>query len=132
MKIINIISLLLLIFILYIFFIRGTKLCSIFKNIKSSISDTNKLSNGNKNILILYYVSYCSYCKRFFPTWKKIKNKLKNKVIFIEINGEKNKDICERDDVNLFPTIRLIKKGEKIIDYNGNRSYKDLLNFAQL
>jgi len=136
-----ILTLLIITFILFIIYLYKNKYqlwgwqlgCN--SNNKKEEMNNSLLSSSKtkkqKNILILYYVTYCGHCKKLFPTWNKLKKQLKNKVIFIDINGEKKQNICKRDSVNAFPTIRLIKNGE-IIDYNGDRSYKDLLNFAKL
>jgi len=89
-------------------------------------------NSKDKNILLLYFVPWCGYCRKLTPIWKKIQKKLKGRVTCISINCEKSPDLCKRDGVTGYPTIRLVTKDGKVIDYDGDRSESDLSNFALL
>ena len=86
----------------------------------------------NDNIEVrLYYAPWCGHCKNFKPKWKKIKNsELKNKVTFVEINGDDNLDMCRERKVDAFPTLR-VSKNEKEHDYDGDFSVKGVKVFIE-
>ena len=44
------------------------------------------------------------------------------------INCEEHPMLCERDNITGYPTLRLVS-GNKIIEYQGDRSLNDLLKF---
>lgn len=73
--------------------------------------------------LKLYYTNWCGWSKKFLPTWDELTKNVKD-VAFEKIDCEKQK--CE--NVPGFPFIVLEKNGKKI-NYNGNRTYDDVLKF---
>ena len=79
----------------------------------------------------LYYAPWCGHCKNFKPKWKKLKNsELKNKVTFVEINGDDNLELCRERNVDAFPTLRVSKNGKEH-DYNGGHNVKDVRGFIE-
>lgn len=86
----------------------------------------------NMNTIVLYHTPWCGYCKRFKPTWQKLKDKHKNMVKFVDINCEKHKDVCKTHEISSYPTIRLITNDGKVVEYDGDRSEDDLLKFISM
>lgn len=98
--------------------------------------DTKKIENfliGRKydKTLLLYHMPWCGYCKNFMPVWNMLKPyRDYYKVDMQSINCERYPEICKRDNVQSYPTIRLVS-GNKIIEYDGNRTLEDLLQFIK-
>jgi len=86
------------------------------------IPTVEKFKN-NMPILKLYYTNWCEWSKRFFPTWDRLTETVKS-VSFEKLDCEKQK--CE--NIPGFPFIVLEKNG-KNINYNGDRSYNDIVKF---
>lgn len=86
----------------------------------------------NSKVLILYHAPWCGYCKKFMPTWHVVKKKYSNQLKFIEINCDDNKSLCEKHGISSYPTIRLLTKDNKVIDYAGDRSEDDLIKFISI
>lgn len=85
---------------------------------------------NDEKILVLYHVDWCKWCQKFKPIWNKLKSELNVKMV--DINCEKNKFVCDRDDVNGFPTIRLVtNQGAKVIDYDGPREKEPIKDFVK-
>ena len=78
-------------------------------------------------ILKLYYANWCGWSKKFLPTWEQLENKIKN-IKFVKIDCEANKNMC--DNIPGYPFLILEKNGTKI-NYNGDRSYDDIVNFLK-
>ena len=69
----------------------------------------------------------CKYCDKFEKTWNKLIDNHKE-IKMIKINGPKNKRMNKKYDVESYPTIILIDKGEHEI-FEVKRTYKKLKEF---
>ena len=76
-------------------------------------------------VLKLYYTNWCGWSKKFLPTWAQLEKKIKN-VKLVKIDCEKSKGMCE--NIPGYPFLVLEKNGKKI-NYNGDRSYGDIIKF---
>ena len=86
----------------------------------------------SKPILVLFYVSWCGYCKQIMPIWAKIKKKLnKNKHIIVkELNGDIFTKVVKKCEIKGYPTILFFDKN-KVIEYKGNRTVEAILQFLR-
>lgn len=68
------------------------------------------------------------------PTWEDLAGKFVGtsnaKVAKVDCTLDENKDLCNEQAVDGFPTIFLYKNGEKVEEYNGSRSLDDLFEFV--
>jgi thiol-disulfide isomerase/thioredoxin len=101
-----------------------------YKGVSSNSKFIEKINSG-KPMLILYYADWCGHCNEFKGSWNQIANILsKNrKINVVQVEHSNLKGLPSKyNAVNGFPTIRIIK-GSKIIEYNGTRSTKSLIEF---
>ena len=104
-------------------------------NIKSNYYNSLILfNNHNKTPLFVNFnTTWCYWSKKLNPSWKKLEIDMSNKdikIIDIKCDKDNNKELCKRYQINGYPTIKLII-GNKIIDYEGNRSFEDMKNFIE-
>ena len=105
------------------------------KNIEKNIEKNKKIKKNikkkiNKTIKC-FSVSWCGYCKDFLKTngiWNKLKNKYSNKLNFKIIDCDINKNECNKNNIESYPSIILFLKNKKVL-YNSDRSYKKLDKF---
>lgn len=68
------------------------------------------------------------------PTWDELAVKFAGnpsaKVAKVDCTLEENKDLCNEQGVDGFPTIFIYKNGDKVEEYNGSRSLDDLYSFV--
>tara|TARA_B100001094_G_C18166108_1_gene792158 strand:- start:1939 stop:2406 length:468 start_codon:yes stop_codon:yes gene_type:complete len=96
-------------------------------------------NSNNKNKFIpqlkLFSVEWCGHCKRFKKqngVWNKLKNNpiFKNKLEFIDIDGDEQPKLVQDNDIEGYPTLILFCKNKKIL-YNGDRTEKDIIKFLK-
>ena len=86
---------------------------------------------------IKFFAPWCGHCKRLAPTWDELAAKftdVKNvKIAKIDCtsNDNKNKDLCNDQGVNGFPTLNIYKDGKKVTEYSGSRKVEDLEAFVK-
>ena len=93
--------------------------------------NSNSESNGdssNKCKLILFHAHWCGHCKKMKPDWNRVKNEFPDRCeeYESEVITEEQRS---KYNIKGYPTI-LVLRGEKIEEYNGERSYmgfKELL-----
>lgn len=81
----------------------------------------------SKPTVTLYYATWCGHCQDFKAEWDKLKNS-KTDATFEEYEDGQDKAKMEADNIRGYPTIK-ITKGGKCVEYNGNRTAKDIIYF---
>jgi thiol-disulfide isomerase/thioredoxin len=89
-----------------------------------------KLADDTKVTVILFKADWCGHCKNFKPTWDKISEIYNKKFNFVIYDADKQREKFQEYKVDAFPTV-LVKKGNNVMNYDGDRSFDDLNNFIQ-
>lgn len=83
---------------------------------------------------VKFYAPWCGHCKRLSPTWDSLRDKFATKpgvnIVKVDCTLDANKQLCNEEEVEGFPSIFLYKSGEKISEYSGSRSLDDLYDFV--
>lgn len=83
---------------------------------------------------IKFFAPWCGHCKRLLPTWDQLKDKFMDNerihIYKVDCTLDVNKQLCNEQEVEGFPTIFLYKDGKKISEYTGSRSLEDLSDFV--
>jgi len=88
-----------------------------------------EIKSGKKPIAILVYMEGCGPCNATRPEWNKIQSQ-KN-VLVVDLN----KDLLDKEleqfigGIDGFPTMKIIHPNGNKIDYNGDRTAKDLIQW---
>ncbi|KAI9190183.1 hypothetical protein H9P43_001616 [Blastocladiella emersonii ATCC 22665] len=82
-----------------------------------------------------FFAPWCPHCKRLAPKWAKLSNELKpwveSKDFHIaRVNCVAESDLCDTVGIDGFPTLFLYHKGEKKEEYEGERKFDDILQYA--
>lgn len=110
------------------------------KAVKSDVAILNKDSFDDQIkegvTFVKFFAPWCGHCKRLAPTWEELATKFaeNNGVTIAKVDctadDNTNKDLCNSQGVNGFPTLNIYKNGEKIEEFNGKRTIEDLEAFV--
>lgn len=83
--------------------------------------------------MVKFFAPWCGHCKRMAPTYDELGRKFighdQVKIAKVDCTQEVNRALCNEQNVDGFPTLFLYKNGEKLSEYNGDRSLNDMANF---
>lgn len=75
------------------------------------------VSKSDKPIVIDFWATWCGPCMRLLPQMEAFAEKYKDQVIFMKVNADKEKELCNTYKVQALPTLFYIPAGGKpIID----------------
>ena len=88
-----------------------------------------------EGLLLLFYAPWCNHCRRFMPVFDiaagEIKKNTNIKIARINGGEEANEPICDRYNLQSFPTVMYIT-GDKAVEYKGRRTPESILRFVKL
>ena len=91
--------------------------------------------NNDKDVMLLFYAPWCTYCKELSPKYEEVGIKLKDKnpkLLIAKIDGSENE--IENISISGFPTIMFFpgnQKDKKPIEYKGKRTTEDIIQFIK-
>lgn len=94
-----------------------------------STKSTNLSTSVPDREVMLFTASWCGHSKRFQPTWQKLQQTISG-VKFTTVDVDQDKATAKKYGVSAMPTI-IMKKGNKLFKYSGDRSYQSMVNFIQ-
>lgn len=71
----------------------------------------------SKPMLLVFYVNWCTYCRRLMPKLASLNNEYKDKynIVLIDCEDRKNEELLKKYKIEYFPTIYIINKNNEII-----------------
>ena len=100
-----------------------------FDNIQdASGSSESTEGKSSPNKFYFFQTSWCGWSKKFLPVWNQLDKLQQIRIPMEKIDCEKNKEQC--DGIPGFPYVVLEKNSERI-EYKGNRTAKDIVNFVK-
>lgn len=88
-------------------------------------------------VFVKFFAPWCGHCKSLAPTWEELANKFEDEdsvtVAHVDCtaDGNVNKELCNSQGVNGFPTLHIYKDGEKAEEFSGKRDLASLTAFIE-
>lgn len=83
---------------------------------------------------VKFFAPWCGHCKRLSPIWNTLRHLFKRQrdVNIFKVNCDSgvNRELCDSEQIENFPTLLLYKDGFKLSEYSGSRSIEDLTDFV--
>ena len=73
----------------------------------------DRIINSDRSVSILFYATYCPYCKRFIPIFEKYEKDMRSLLARSDITDDDN-PLWEKYSINAVPTVIVFKKGAEV------------------
>ena len=104
------------------------------KNNSNNNNSTNALDGPQEAEIFFFHTEWCPHCKKAAPIWEQFKEQNEGKIInnykliFRDIDADKDEATANLFDVQAFPTIKL-KKNQEITEYDAKPQVATLNKF---
>ncbi|XP_052805194.1 protein disulfide-isomerase A5-like [Mya arenaria] len=96
-------------------------------------TDFSDFTAAKQAVLVMFYAPWCGHCKKSKPAYQAAADKLADDskaFAAVDCTGTENKELCEKEGVQGFPTIKLYVKGKFLTEYNGDRTEEEFYKFV--
>lgn len=103
---------------------------------KEFIHKTEEAQDTQDAEVMLFYTTWCPHCKKVKPIWNDVKSQFHERelhgkrILFSEIDCEKDSDIADKFNIAGYPTIKMIVSGN-VIEYDAKPDHDTLVEFIQ-
>ena len=97
---------------------------------RSYTKESFGLSQTGKE-LVFFSMPGCGHCEEFQPIWNLLYTNYGNTqhIDLVQVKSDEKPGMINRYGITAFPTILALKGGELVKEYEGDRSYPDLVRF---
>ncbi|XP_015771898.1 PREDICTED: LOW QUALITY PROTEIN: protein disulfide-isomerase A5-like [Acropora digitifera] len=84
-----------------------------------------------EHVLVMFYAPWCSHCQSAKPTFLKASEAFAKEPskAFTAVDCSQDADLCDKQDVSGYPTIKYFKYGAFLVEYDGDPTEEDFIAF---
>lgn len=87
------------------------------KKIHNYQQGTDFTFKGDKPVIIDFWATWCGPCKKMAPIFEAWAEQYKDKIVFMKVNADKEKELCNKFHINALPTFMILPvNGKPIIE----------------
>jgi len=84
-----------------------------------------------KEVVILFSAPWCGACRKMKPIYEKLDSSWSEKIIFMKINTDENKELTTRFGISALPTMIVFKDGKEVSRSTGSLDKFELMQFLR-
>lgn len=92
-------------------------------------------TKNHEYTFVNFYAPWCIWCQRLEPVWEAFAEKAEREqsmVSIVSVDCVANRDLCMRQKIQAFPTLRMFKSGEpQSPDYRDDRTVDKFINYIE-
>jgi hypothetical protein len=97
-----------------------------------------EMEDDGESKFYFFHASWCGWCKKAWPHWKEFRKLFDNRKVtyggknvkLIEVDADKDKDMCKKFNIEGYPSFRLTSSG-KTMEYKGGPSVDKFREFLK-
>lgn len=95
------------------------------------LQQLEKLMRKEKNLLVMFYTNWCSFCKKLKPQYSMAATEVKNKHVIAAMDMEKpeNNQVRKRFNITGFPTLLFFENGQPKYTFEGDNTKDGIISF---
>jgi len=98
---------------------------------KQYTSFDEMLQSSEVPVLVDFYAPWCGPCQMMSPILQQVGAELKDKLLVVKINTDKNPQVAEAMQIRELPTLMLFKDGRPVERITGVRMAPELLQIVR-
>lgn len=88
-----------------------------------------KVVDANKPVFVDFWASWCGPCGVISPIINQLANEYKEKVIFVKVDVDQNRDLVSQYKIQSIPTLMIFRDGQSISQMMGMAPKKSIQKF---
>ncbi|KAJ1553465.1 hypothetical protein HK405_007833, partial [Cladochytrium tenue] len=84
---------------------------------------------SDENWIVTFHLPGCIHCIKFAPTWDQVAKAAVGKYNIGKVDCSVQKHLCNKFDLEYFPTIKYLRAGGRAVEYKGGRTFKEIMMF---
>ena len=74
----------------------------------------NKMTEGEKPVLVEFWAPWCVYCRRITPALNKVAEQFAEELPVGQVNIDEEPQLAHRENIEVIPTLILYQKGQAL------------------
>jgi len=86
-----------------------------------------------EHVIVMFYAPWCGHCQNAKPKFLKASEAFADEPskAFTTVDCTQDSDLCDKQGVNGYPTIKYYRYGSFVVEYDGDRTEQDFLAFMK-
>jgi protein disulfide-isomerase-like protein len=96
--------------------------------------DFQTFLDENESAFIDFYAPWCIWCQRLHPTWEMFAEEVENQELPVavgKVDCVEEAELCKKQEIRAFPTLRWFEKGKATGDYKQDRTVDRFVDFSK-
>lgn len=94
--------------------------------IESTSEYEKVIKESDKPVIVIFYANWCGNCQIMAPIFERMANQYREKIKFVMVNTDTNKEIAKKYGLNILPIILLFREGNLVDQLMRTVSYNAL------